>query len=237
MDILVISDSHIDPRRSCVNLWRDLAKYVQEKQPKYIVHLGDVACLDSQAHYIADRGDYKLEEEVECVALHLKAFEKYLSDARNKARADHKKIYKPIKILCLGNHDIRKDVTVIEELFTEFGWIVAGYQDPVKIGDILFAHCLPRMNTDITCVSPDELLSNWHSSVVVGHSHVQGYAEGFNLIDDKIIRAIKCPCFTSKPPTYGKLGACVWPLGFLEITLDPFEFTWRNIACLTPKTC
>jgi predicted phosphodiesterase len=232
MDFVVISDSHIAPDRPCDRYWSKLGEYVVKNKPKYIVHLGDVACLDSLAHFTSLRGDYSTDEELACVAKHLRAFEDKIRREQKKNRTDKKKIYRPIKILCLGNHDIRKDCTEIERIFKEWGWIVVPYLEPINIDGITFCHCMPRRNSDQMCTTAEELLQTWHSNIVVGHSHVQDYAESYNVGTGKAIRAIKCPCFTSFPPQYTGFGYLTWPLGWLEISLNPFEFTWRNIECL-----
>lgn len=232
MDILVISDTHISPARSFEEGWSKLGEYVVKNKPKYIVHLGDVACLDSLAHYISLRGDFTTDEELACVIKHLRAFEDKILREQEKNRYDKKKIYRPIKVLCLGNHDIRKDCTEIERIFKECGWVVVPYLEPINIEGFSFCHCMPKRNSDTMCVTAEELLQTWHANIVVGHSHVQDYAESFNIGTGKSIRAIKCPCFTDNPPQYTGFGYITWPLGWLEITLKPFEFTWRNIECL-----
>ena len=127
MDILVISDTHIEPSKSFEEGWSKLGDYVVKNKPKYIVHLGDVACLNSLAHYINLRGDFTIDEEIVCVTKHLRAFEDKILREQEKNRYDKKKIYRPIKVLCLGNHDIRKDCTDIARIFKEYGWVVVPY--------------------------------------------------------------------------------------------------------------
>lgn len=232
MDILVISDTHIDPARPFYKGWQQLGKYVVKNKPKYIVHCGDVACLDSLAHYTSLRGDFTTEEELACVEKHLRAFEKAIIDDQEHSRAMKRKIYRPIKILTLGNHDIRKDCTEIKRIFEEHGWVVYDYLEPAPVEYITFCHCMPKKNSDMMCTTAEELLQTWHTDVVVGHSHVQDYAEAYNVGTGKLMRAVKCPCFTQFPPKYTGFGYVTWPLGWLEITLNPFEFTWRNIECL-----
>ena len=232
MDMLVISDSHISPDRPTEAYWHKLGEYVVKNKPEYIIHLGDVACLDSLAHFTSLRGDFTTDEELACVVKHLRAFEDKISSEQERNRSMKKKIYRPIKVLCLGNHDIRKDCTEIERVFKEHGWVVVPYLEPIQIQGITFCHCMPRRNSDTMCTTAEELLQTWHANIVVGHSHVQDYAESFNVSTGKLIRAIKCPCFTSWPPQYTGFGHLSWPLGWLEITVDPFEFTWRNIECL-----
>lgn len=232
IDFLVIADSHIEPARPFLQGWEMLGKYCVKKKPRYIIHVGDVACLDSLAHYTSQRGDYTTDEELQWVERHIKALEKPINSYNELRRSSKHKMYRPIKVLCLGNHDIRKDCSEIRRIFEEHGWVVFDYLEPAVIEGITFCHCLPRRNSDLMCTTAEELLATWHTTVVVGHSHVQDYAESYNVGSQQPIRAIKCPCFTNVPPKYTGFGYLAWPLGWLEITAEPFEFTWRNIECL-----
>lgn len=232
MDYLVISDSHIDPAVPLTPLWTKLGEYCVKNKPRYIIHAGDVACLDSLSHYISQRGSFTTDEELACVERHLRAFEDVIKRDQERCRASKHRMYRPIKVLCLGNHDIRKDNSGIKNLFERYGWVVADYLEPVTIEGITFCHCLPRRNSDVMCTTAEELLQTWHSTVVVGHSHTQDYAESYVIGSQQPIRAIKCPCFTMIPPKYGDFGNVIWPLGWLEITSNPFEFRWRNVECL-----
>lgn len=232
IDYLVIGDSHIAPDRPFVTGWAMLGKYCVKHKPRYIIHVGDVACLDSLAHFVNLRGNFTTDEELQCVRKHLRAFEDVIASDNERCRASKHKMYRPIKVLCLGNHDIRKDCEDIKQIFKEWGWIVVDYLEPITIEDFTFCHCLPRRNSDLMCTTAEELLQTWHANVVVGHSHVQDYAESWNIGSQQSIRAIKCPCFTKFPPRYKDFGCITWPLGWLEIVKEPFEFTWRNIECL-----
>jgi predicted phosphodiesterase len=235
MKYLVISDTHVSPACPFYEGWRKLGQYIVKNKPKYIVHLGDVADLNSLARYVTLRGDYSTEEELDCTAIHLNCLEVEIEKEQEKNRHDKKKVYKPIKILCLGNHDVRKDTTLIKDLFEQHGWIVAEYQTPLKIDNILFSHCIPRPNSDLVCVQASEILSVTMANTVVGHSHVRDYAESYSYASNDIVRAIKCPCFTDEVPCYSWNSTKIFQRGWLEIDTDPFQFTWRDISCL-PKS-
>lgn len=232
MNILVISDSHISPACPNVELWTRLGEYVVKHKPDVIVHLGDVADLSSLAWLKNARGPYTTDDELATVAEHLVAFEDVLLAERNKNRKDKKAIYRPHKILCLGNHDVRNGYTGIQDLFEDFDWFVADYLEPVEVNGITFCHSMMKGLTDYPCTTAQELLENWHGNVVVGHGHKQDYAESYSIATGDRIRAIKCPVFNTDDIGWAKQTRNKWARGFTLIRTEPFEFIWKDITCL-----
>lgn len=230
--MLVIADSHIAPTCPNVEDWERLGEYVVKHKPACIIHLGDVANLDSLAKYKASRGPYTTDEELATVSEHLVAFEDKLLAEQQKNRRDKKAIYRPRKVLCLGNHDVRNGFTGIQELFEDLGWEVHDYLEPVVIDDIVFCHCMHKSLSDSPCTTAEELLSNWHSNIVVGHGHCQDYAESYNAVTGQRIRALKCPVFNSDDTRWAIQTRNKWARGFTEISLEPFQFVWKDMACL-----
>lgn len=235
MKILVISDSHISPACPNIEDWRKLGEYCVKNKPDCIIHLGDVADLASQAWMKAARGPFTLDEELSAISQHIVAFEEVLEQYRNKCRHDKKAMYRPYKVLCLGNHDVRNDITTVEDIFTGYKWDVYDYLTPVTIDNITFCHEMYKGLTTNSCTTAEELLSNWHGNVVVGHGHSQDYAESFSLATGERIKALKCPVFNPSDTGWAKQTRNKWARGFTEITTFPdreFEFTWRGLECL-----
>lgn len=233
MKYVVISDSHISPTCPNVRDWRKLGEYCVKHRIDYIIHLGDVADLDSLAWLKASRGNYTTEEELATVAKHLNAFEEVIQDEQAKNRRQHMTIYRPKKVLCLGNHDVRNGYTGIQDLFVSKDWIVKGYLEQCNINGMNFAHCMMKGLSDVPCTTAQELLENWHSTCIVGHSHIRDYAESFSLeLNDKIY-AIKCPVFNNNDTGWAVQTRQKWSRGFTEIDdTDYFSFVWRPIECL-----
>lgn len=230
MKILVISDTHITPAVDATKYWKKLGVWCVKYKPECIVHLGDVADFDSQNWIKSSRGLYTLDQEIDSVADHLFAFENVLANFRNACRKNKHKIYRPKKILCLGNHDIRNDVSGrLEKIFMPWGWEVYDYQKPFKCYDISFAHCLPKGLSDTPCTTAAELLDNYHSSIVCGHSHLRDYAESYRLEDGKKIFALKCPMFSNNSPSWAREMCNKWSRGFTVIDTDSGEFIWKDL--------
>lgn len=236
MKILVIADSHISPSAPDLEDWENLGHYVVKTKPDCIVHLGDVADMDSLAWRKDARGVYTTEQELENVKQHLQAFENVIKIYQDKCRRQKEKIYRPKKFLCLGNHDIRNGYGGIDELFSNAGWSVTDYLEPLHLGDLTFCHTMMKGLSETPCITAEELLANWHGNIVVGHSHKLDYAESYAICSGERIRALKCPVFNHVTPGWGVQNQLKWATGFTEITTKPFQFVWRDMSCLQ-KTC
>jgi len=233
MYVLVISDTHLSPSVDMKDLWKKLGEYCVKFRPEYIVHLGDVADFDSQNWLKASRGLYTVEQELGNVASHLAAFEQELDDYKNLCRKQKIKIYRPKKVLCLGNHDIRNDVSgYISNMFLSADWSIFDYQKPLQIDGISFAHNFTKGLSDNVCLNSLELLDSCHSSVVCGHSHVKDYAESYRIEDGKKIFALKCPMFSTAYPEWSKGLSNKWSRGFTIVNTDSGEFLWKNLESL-----
>lgn len=230
--LLVIADTHIRPSYDSIYQWSCLARYCLKTKPDYIIHLGDVADLDSQARLISNRGLYSLEEELKVVEHTLEAFHNVFKDYNNKQRQNKKKMYRPHLVLTLGNHDVRNGITHIQELFESFGWSVYPYLEPVLIEGITFVHCMHRGLSDSICTTAQELLENWHGNIVVGHGHHKDFFESFSMATRETITALRSPCFMSEVSNWAVQTNNKWSKGFTEIEVNPFNFVWRNMECL-----
>lgn len=232
MKILVIADSHISPSVPNIEDWEALGHYVVKTKPDCIVHLGDVADMDSLAWRKDARGMYTTEQELNNVKAHLLAFESVIKAYQDKCRRQKEKIYRPKKFLCCGNHDIRNGFTGIIDLFESCGWSVSDYLEPIHLDDVSFCHTMMKGLSGSPCLTSEELLANWHGNIVVGHSHKLDYAESYSLAVEDRIRALKCPVFNSTTPAWAVQNQLKWATGFTEINTKPFQFIWRDMSCL-----
>ena len=231
--VLVISDTHINPSDEvCPYLWASLARYCIINKPDCIVHLGDVADLDSQAWLVKNRGKYTLEQEINTVRSCLDAFHNVLDSYNTSRKSMKKKMYRPQLFLTLGNHDVRNSTTDIDELFTEYGWTVYSYLEPLFIDSFSFCHSLRNGLSDNMCTTAKELLENWHGNIVVGHGHHRDFHESYSLATHSQIMALKSPCFMLEPSEWAVQTGNKWSLGFTEIDTDANQFVWRDMRCL-----
>ena len=232
--VLVISDTHINPTtpKNGIWAWAGLAFYCIKHKPDYIIHLGDVADLDSQAWLVKNRGKFTLEQEIGAIEDCLINFHGVLDDYNAKRRKLKMKMYRPSLVLTLGNHDVRNNITNVEDLFETYGWDVYPYLEPVQIDGFSFCHALRNGLSENVCVTAKELLENWHGNIVVGHGHHRDYYESYSLATNSQIYALKSPCFMYTPSEWAVQTRNKWSLGFTEIDTETGAFIWRGMECL-----
>lgn len=231
--ILVISDTHITPGMyPNKSFWYNFGVYCTETKPDYIIHLGDVGDFDSQAWLVKNRGKYSLAEEIAEVSACFTNFQAAIKDYNNIKRKQKKKTYRPKQILTLGNHDVRNGITVVADLFTQLGWEVYDYCKPAIVDGISFVHCAHKGLSDTVCNTAQELLENWHTSIVVGHGHHKDFFESCCLETGKKLTALRSPVFLLTPADWAVQTKLKWSQGFTEINTDPFSFVWRDMECL-----
>ena len=173
--ILVIADTQAKSEEPLEYLlW--VGKYIADKKPDIIVHIGDHFDLPSLSSY--DKGTSKIEgkrlyKDIEAGVAGFKFL--------NLELEKHKD-YHPRKVFCLGNHEERLDRYVNDhpELqgtlgtdklpFAEYGWEVHPFLKPVEIEGIFFVHYLANpMSGKPYGGSAMNILKTVGRSFVVGH--------------------------------------------------------------------
>ena len=173
--ILVIADTQAKSEEDLEYLlW--IGKYIADKKPDIIVHIGDHFDMPSLSSY--DKGTSKIEgkrlyKDIEAGVTGFKFL--------NLELEKHKD-YKPRKVFCLGNHEERLDRYVNEhpELqgtlgtdklpFAKYGWEVHPFLKPVEIEGIFFVHYLANpMSGKPYGGSAMNILKTVGRSFVVGH--------------------------------------------------------------------
>lgn len=230
---IIISDSHLRPGFPCTEMWEALGRYCVKHKPDYIIHLGDAVDLQSQQWLKKDRGNYSIEEEIDCLRVHLAYLYGPINAYNRRCRESKHKQYKPQFYFCSGNHDVRNDNTVVQEIFLSFGWTVLDYLEPLHLGNFTFCHSMRKGLSDQMCTTAQELIENWHGNIVVGHGHHRDFFESFSLQTNQPIIALRSPVFTP----YHTGDWCMqtrdkWSRGFTELDIYSGDFAWRPLRCL-----
>ena len=173
--ILVIADTQAKSEEPLEYLlW--VGKYIADKKPDIIVHIGDHFDLPSLSSY--DKGTSKIEGKrlYKDIEAGVEGF-KFIN-----LELEKHKDYHPRKVFCLGNHEERLDRYVNEhpELqgtlgtgklpFAKYGWEVHPFLKPVEIEGIFFVHYLANpMSGKPYGGSAMNILKTVGRSFVVGH--------------------------------------------------------------------
>ena len=176
--ILVIADTQCKSEESLEYLkW--IGKYVADKKPDVVIHIGDHFDLPSLSSY--DKGKSssegrRLHKDIEAGNLGFEYLNRFIN-------ADVG--YNPRKIFCLGNHEHRLDRYVDDnpELlgtlgtdklhFSKYGWEVHPFLKPVEVCGIFFVHYLANPFTGKPYGgNAQSILKTVGRSFVVGHKQL-----------------------------------------------------------------
>lgn len=185
--ILVIGDTQCKPG---VNLdyMTYIGKYLIEKRPDVVVHIGDH--FDFQSLSVYDKGKRaaegrRLVQDLEAGHEGMAKLMAPLMHLQGQQKRFRKKVYAPQMVFCVGNHEDRfdrmaKDDPALEGFvgtetlgLEDYGWEVYPYLKPAVVQGINFVHYLANPFSGKpyggTALSQ---LKNVGTSFVVGHKQV-----------------------------------------------------------------
>lgn len=157
MKHLVIPDTQVRPGVPIDHLgW--IGRYIVDKKPDVVVHLGDFADMESLSTY--DKGTKKHEgkrllADIAASKRAMAVLLQPLKDHNKKCRETKHKQYKPKKYLTIGNHEnrITRAANASSEMdgfldisLLEYGkdWIVVPFLQVVELDGVQYAHYFPR---------------------------------------------------------------------------------------------
>jgi len=204
LKILVIPDTQVKPGVPMDHLtWA--GKYIVDKKPDVVVHLGDHWDMPSLSSY--DKGKKSFEgrrvlADIQAGNEGLRLLTQPLLDEQEKQRKDKKKVYKPRLVLLRGNHEYRiiraaeenaeLDGLLSYELFNdkELGWEVHDFLEVVEIGGVAFSHYFYNPMTGAPWGGmASTMLKNIGFSFVMGHRQGKEAYER-HLSDGTVQRAL-----------------------------------------------
>jgi hypothetical protein len=173
--IAVIPDTQCKPGVPVEHL-KHIGRYIAEKRPEIVVHLGDHADLPSLSSF-DKRGSKEFEGRryINDIAAAKRGMEALLEPIA-KAKG-----YNPRLVLCYGNHENRINraandqaeldglISLADLQYEKFGWETHAFLKPVVISGVVFCHYLVSGVMGRPIQSAAALLSKRHMSAVVGH--------------------------------------------------------------------
>ena len=165
-----------------------IGKYIAEKRPDVVVHIGDAYDFESLSSYDKGKLSFEGRRLKEDIAAGKRGLELLLEPTRQiqqQQKRLKKKVYNPRLVFCVGNHEDRFDRMArdmpelsgfvgVETLGLEkMGWEVYPFLQPCVIEDINFVHYLANPFTGKPYGgSALSQLKNVGASFVVGHKQV-----------------------------------------------------------------
>ena len=204
---LVIPDCQIKPG-SPVEFLGWIGKYIAEKRPDVIVHLGDFADMHSLSSYDFGKRQYegrRYQNDINAANDAMRLLVKDLKETQARLRTNKERVYRPEMHLFLGNHEKRIQVAIdkdakldgfmsVDQLqYAENGWTVHPYLKPHTIDGVAYCHYFyaPGTGKPYGGTSIDTRLKNLSFSFVQGHQQV--YMVGTRSLNNgKRIRGLVC---------------------------------------------
>lgn len=159
-------------------------KYVAAKKPDVIVQIGDFADMSSLSSYDVGKKAFEgrtYAADVEAARKAMAVLMQPIVEEQERQRRNKEKIWKPRKILTLGNHENRipKAVNSDRKLdglistkdlgYEDWGWEVHDFLDPVNVDGVMYCHYFTSGIMGRPITSANALLTKKHMSCVAGH--------------------------------------------------------------------
>lgn len=207
---LIVGDTQCKPNES-LDYMLCIGKFIADKQPDVIVHIGDGTDFPSLSSY--DKGTKSFEgrrvkADIEAGRMGLDLLTKPMRELQKKQKEQGEEVYSPRMVYTLGNHEFRIDRLVeftpeLEGIFgtemlpiAEFGFEVYPYLKPVCVDGISYVHFLANPFTGKpyggTALNQ---LKNVGNSFVVGHKQTLDVAMRPTLDGRMQIGVINGACY------------------------------------------
>jgi len=238
MNIVVIPDTQAKPGND-FTFMRRIGNYIVAKQPDVIVHLGDLADMESLSSY--DRGTKNFEgrryrSDIEAAHAAQDALFAPINEYNKKAKSNHEKRYIPQKIMLLGNHDHRINKVINEDAkldgtisiadlkYEEYGWEVHPFLQPVVVNGVAFCHYFTSGVMGRPCTSASLQLQKKHMSCISGHQQGFQIHTEYNAAGKRLTSIIAGSCYEHQEDYMGPQGNNHWRGIMMLFNVDQGEF-------------
>jgi hypothetical protein len=210
--ILVIPDTQIRPEDDVQFLgW--IGRYIVDKKPDVIVHLGDFADMASLSSY--DKGKKSFEgrrykKDIEAAQHGMLALTEPLEVYNLAQKKAKKKPYNPRKVMLLGNHEQRINRAIDDEPMLEGtisindlpydDWEVIPFLEPIVIEGVAFCHYFTSGVMGRPVGTAQLMLNKKHMSCFAGHQQGRNIAYGLRADGTEMTAIISGSCYTHDEP-------------------------------------
>lgn len=223
MKILVIPDTQVKPGHDLGYLKR-LGRFIIDKQPDVIVHLGDHADMPSLSSYDVGKKSFEGRRYVEDIAAAKEGMEALfepLNDYNTKQAKNGKRRYRPDRHLLLGNHENRINKAVnddpkldgvlsVLDLEYERHWTVHPFLEVVVIGGIAFSHYFVTGVAGRPAGTAAAQLRKTNMSSIAGHQQGKQIAYATRADGATITSIIAGSCYEHDEDYMGPQGNRHW---------------------------
>lgn len=228
MKIAVIPDTQVKPGVDTKYL-ENIGKYILEKKPDVIVHMGDHWDMPSLSSYDVGKKSFegrRYKHDIEAGNLGMAALLKPLTEFNERAKANHKPRYSPRKVFLMGNHENRINRAVnsdpklegtigVNDLNLQ-GWETYDFLEVALIGGIAFSHYFVTGVAGRPASTANAQLNKKHMSCIAGHQQGLQIATAERADGQRLTSIIAGSCYEHDEDYLGHQGNKHWR-GFLML--------------------
>ncbi len=159
-------------------------KFVAEHKPDVIICIGDFADMPSLSSYNVGKKSFegrRYTDDIKAAKEAMHAFLSPIHKEQYRQIKNKKKIYRPRKVLTLGNHEYRIEraieidrkleglISMDDLCYKEFGWEVIPFLKPITIDGVSYCHYFVSGVKGHPVSSARALVTKKHVSCVMGH--------------------------------------------------------------------
>ena len=185
-----------------------IGKWIVDKKPDVIIHLGDFADMTSLSSYDVGKKSFEGQRYVKDIDAAQRGMDLLLAPLVNfniLKKKNKEKQYKPRLVLTLGNHEQRIERAInndpkLEGLISYEDlpykeWEVHSFLSPVIIDNIAYCHYYPSGIFGRPITSASCMVSKLHMSCIAGHQQGRQVAYGKKADGTNITCIIAGSCY------------------------------------------
>lgn len=222
--ILVIPDTQVRPGDD-LGFLENIGKYIVAKQPDVVVQIGDFADMPSLSSYDVGKKAFegrRYKADVEAARDAMAVLLGPLNEYNDRQRKNGKRLYKPRRVLTLGNHEDRISRAVnsdpkldgtlgVSDLgYEAAGWEVYPFLEVVVVGGIAFSHYFVTGVAGRPASTAAAQLNKKHMSCVAGHQQGRQSASAYRADGKRITSIIAGSCYEHNEDYLGPQGNNHW---------------------------
>ncbi len=222
MKIAVIPDTQVKPGIDTKYL-ENIGKYILEKKPDVIVHMGDHWDMPSLSSYDVGKKSFegrRYKHDIEAGNLGMATLLKPLTEFNERAKANHKPRYSPRKVFLMGNHENRINRAVnsdpklegtigVNDLNLQ-GWETYDFLEVALIGGIAFSHYFVTGVAGRPASTANAQLNKKHMSCIAGHQQGLQIATAHRGDGQRLTSIIAGSCYEHDEDYLGAQGNKHW---------------------------
>jgi hypothetical protein len=223
LKILVIPDTQCKPGHS-VDYLENIGRFIVDKQPDHIVHLGDHADMPSLSSYDVGKKAFegrRYRDDIEAGKEGMSALHRPINAYNSRQRKNGKKQYLPGKDLFLGNHENRINRAVnddpkldgvlsVADLDYDREWTVHPFLEVGVIGGIAFSHYFVTGVAGRPAGTAAAQLRKTNMSSIAGHQQGKQIAYATRADGSTITSIIAGSCYEHHEDYMGPQGNRHW---------------------------